>query len=71
VHSRIGDADLTGDQIVEITEHPEEHEEVPEEAGEASQLGEDETALTDLDEVVDAAVASVQREQESDADRER
>jgi hypothetical protein len=34
-------------------------------------LGEDETALTDLDEVVDAAVASVQSEQESESDRER
>jgi hypothetical protein len=33
--------------------------------------GEDETAITDLDEVVDAAVASVQSEQESDANRER
>jgi hypothetical protein len=71
VHARIGDADLTGEQIVEIAEHLEEHEEVPEEAGEASQLGEDETALTDLDEVVDAAVASVQSEQESESDRER
>jgi hypothetical protein len=71
VHARIADADLTGEQIVEIAEHLEEHEEVPEEAGEASQWGEDETALTDLDEVVDAAVASVQSEQESESDRER
>ena len=39
--------------------------------GEATQSGEDETAITDLDEVVDAAVASVQSEQESDANRKR
>ena len=66
-----GDADLTSEQIVEIAEHLEEHEEVAEEGGEATQSGEDETAITDLDEVVDAAVASVQSEQESDANRER
>jgi Ca2+/Na+ antiporter len=72
VHARIGDAELTSEQIVEIAEHLEEHEEAPgEEAVEASGSGEDETAPTDLDEVVDAAVASVQSEQESDADRER
>jgi hypothetical protein len=71
VHARLADADLTGEQIVEIAEHLEEHEEAAEEAGEASRSGEDETALTDLDEVVDAAVASVQSEQESDAGRER
>ena len=72
VHARIGDAELTSEQIVEIAEHLEEHEEAPgEEAAEVSGSGEDETALTDLDEVVDAAVASVQSEQESDADRER
>ena len=71
VHARLADADLTGEQIVEIAEHLEEHEEVAEEAGEATQSGEDETAITDLDEVVDAAVASVQSEQESDANRER
>ena len=71
VHARIGDADLTSEQIVEIAEHLEEHEEVAEEGGEATQSGEDETAITDLDEVVDAAVASVQSEQESDANRER
>jgi len=57
VHARIGDADLTSEQIVEIAEHLEEHEEVAEEGGEATQSGEDETAITDLDEVVDAAVA--------------
>jgi Ca2+/Na+ antiporter len=72
VHARLADADLTGEQIVEIAEHLEEHEEVAEkEAAEAGRSGEDETTLTDLDEVVDAAVASVQREQESDTDRER
>ena len=71
VHARIGDADLTGEQIVEIAEHLEEHEELAEEAEGASQAGDDETALTDLDEVVDAAVASVQSEQELDANRER
>jgi hypothetical protein len=72
VHARLADADLTGEQIVEIAEHLEEHEETPgEEAAEAGRSGEDETALTDLDEVVDAAVASVQSEQESNADRER
>ena len=66
-----GTPTLTSEQIVEIAEHLEEHEEVAEEAGEATQSGEDETAITDLDEVVDPAVASVQSEQESDANRER
>jgi hypothetical protein len=44
---------------------------VAEEAGAATQSGGDETAIADLDEVVDAAVASVQSEQGSDANRER
>ncbi|HKX15944.1 MAG TPA: hypothetical protein VJN19_12170 [Propionibacteriaceae bacterium] len=72
VHARLGDADLTGEQIVEIAERLEEHKEVsvPGEVS-ASQSGEDETAITDLEEVVDAAAASVQREPDSDADRGR
>ena len=56
---------------MEIAEHLEEHEELADGAGGTSRPGDDETALTDLDEVVDAAVASVQSEQESDANRER
>lgn len=72
VHARLADADLTGEQIVEIAEHLEEHEEAAEEeATEAGRSGEDEAPLTDLDEVLDAAVASVQREQQSESDRER
>jgi Ca2+/Na+ antiporter len=72
VHARFGDADLTGEQIVEIAERLEEHEEVsvPGELA-ASESGEDETAITDLEKVVDAAAASVQSEPESDADRGR
>jgi hypothetical protein len=70
VHARLADADLTGEQIVEIAEHLEEHEEVAEEkAAEAGRSGEGEATLTDLDEV--AAMASVQSEQESESDRER
>jgi hypothetical protein len=42
-----------------------------EEAAEAGQSGEGEAMLADLDEVVDAAVASVQNEQQSESDRER
>ena len=56
---------------LKIAEHLEEHEELAEEAGGASRPADDETALTDLDEFVDAAVASVQSEQESDANRAR
>jgi hypothetical protein len=72
VHARLGHADLTGEQIVEIAERLEEHEEVsvPGEVS-ASESGEDETAITDLEEVVDAAAASVQSEPDSDADRGR
>ena len=33
MHARLADADLTGEQIVEIAEHLEEHEELAEEAG--------------------------------------
>lgn len=72
VHARLADADLTGEQIVEIAEHLEEHEEVAEEeAAEAGRSGEGEAPLSDLDEVLDAAVASVQSEQQSESDRER
>ena len=72
VHAHLADADLASAQIVEIAEHLEEHEEVavPGEVA-ASQSGEDETAITDLEEVVDAGAASVQNEPESDADPER
>lgn len=72
VHARLADADLTGEQIVEIAEHLEEHEEVAEEeAAEAGRSGEGEAPLSDLDEVLDAAVASVHSDQEPESDRER
>lgn len=65
VHARLADAELTGEQIVEIAEHLEDHEEVAVDAGAEGQPSEDEAALTDLDDVVDAAVASLETEPDS------
>ena len=65
VHARIADAELTGEQIVEIAEHLEDHEELAVDAGADGQPSEDEAALTDLDDVVDAAVASLETEPDS------
>jgi len=74
VHARLGDADLASEQIVEIAERLEEQEHVPVD-GVESELSptssEDDTALTDLDKVVHAAVASAQTEAEADSNRER
>jgi hypothetical protein len=76
VHARLADADLTSEQVVEIAEHLErieDNEEVAADGDEvaASAGNEEESELADLEEVVDAAVASLQSEPESDAKRER
>jgi hypothetical protein len=73
VHARLADADLTSEQVVEIAEHLErieDNEEVIAKEAEAAGSSEDETALADLEEVVDAAVASAQVE-ESDGESKR
>jgi hypothetical protein len=73
VHARLADADLTSEQVVEIAEHLErieDNEEVTAEEVEGAGSSEDETALADLEEVVDAAVASAQVE-ESDGETKR
>ena len=66
------DADLTGEQVVEIAEHLERIEDVTgdEEAG-VGRPSDEETELADLEEVVDAAVASAQAEPESDREGDR
>ena len=71
VHARLADAELTGEQIVEIAEHLEDHEEVAIDAGAEGQPSEDEAALTNLDDVVDAAVASLETEPDSRDDSKR
>jgi hypothetical protein len=76
VHARLADADLTSEQVVEIAEHLErieDNEEVAADGDEvaASRGNEEESELADLEEVVDAAVASVQSEPESDGKREQ
>ena len=66
VHARLGDADLTSEEVVEIAEHLErieDNEEVIAKEVEAAGSSEDETAMADLEEVVDAAVASAQVEE--------
>jgi FlaA1/EpsC-like NDP-sugar epimerase len=75
VHARLADADLTSEQVVEIAEHLERIEDNEELAAEgdevaASRGNEEETELADLEEVVDAAVASAQSDPESDGKRE-
>jgi hypothetical protein len=75
VHARLADADLTGEQVVEIAEHLERIEDGEdvtgdEEAG-VSRPSDEETELADLEEVVDAAVASAQAEPESDREGDR
>jgi hypothetical protein len=73
VHARLADADLTSEQVVEIAEHLErieDSEEVTAKDAEASGSSEDEAALVDLEEAVDAAVASAQVE-ESDGEGKR
>jgi len=74
VHARLADADLTGEQVVEIAEHLERIEDneevVAEEAEGAGGSGDGEAAVADLEEVVDAAVASAQAE-ESGGDSKR
>jgi ABC-type multidrug transport system fused ATPase/permease subunit len=72
VHARLADADLTSEQVVEIAEHLErieDNEQVVAEEMEAAGSNEGE-ALADLEEVVDAAVASAQAE-ESDGESRR
>lgn len=75
VHARLGEADLTGEQVVEIAEHLERIEDSQEVAGDkvatADPSSEGEAEMADLEEVVDAAVTSAQAEPESDAQRER
>ena len=71
VHARLADTELTGEQIVEIAEHLEDHEEVAVDAGAEGQPSEDEAALTNLDDVVDAAVASLETEPDSRDDSKR
>jgi hypothetical protein len=71
VHARLADAELTGEQIVEIAEHLEDHEEAAIDAGAEGQPSEDEAALTNLDDVVDAAVASIETEPDSRGDSKR
>ena len=71
VHARLADTELTGEQIVEIAEHLEDHEEVAIDAAAEGQPSEDEAALTNLDDVVDAAVASLEREPDSRGDSKR
>ena len=76
VHARLADADLTSEQVVEIAEHLERIEDNEEVAAEGDEVAagrgnEEETELADLEEVVDAAVASAQAEPESDGQRER
>jgi hypothetical protein len=75
VHARLADADLTGEQVVEIAEHLERIEDGEdvtgdEEAG-VSRPSDEETELADLEEVVDAAVASAHAEPESDREGDR
>jgi hypothetical protein len=73
VHARLAEADLTSEQIVEIAEHLERLEDEEEvTADEAAGAGrdEDEAAIADLEEVVDA-VASAQAEHESDRESDR
>ena len=74
VHARLAQADLTGEQVVEIAEHLERIEDSEEVTAEqvevAGQVGDGGPAMADLEEVVDAAVASAQAE-ESDSDSKR
>ena len=67
-----GTLNLASEQIVEIAERLEEQEHVPVD-GVESELSatSSDTALTDLDKVVHAAVASAQTEAEADSNRER
>ena len=69
-----GTLNLASEQIVEIAERLEEQEHVPVDGVESelsATSSEDDTALTDLDKVVHAAVASAQTEAEADSNRER
>jgi hypothetical protein len=68
VHARLADADLGSEDVVEIAEHLERIEDNEEVAAEgAGESGDGESAIADLEEVVDAAVASAQAE-ESDSE---
>ena len=74
VHARLADVDLTGEEVVEIAEHLErieDNEEVAAEGADGAGGSRDgEAAIADLEEVVDAALASAQAE-ESDGESKR
>jgi hypothetical protein len=66
VHARHADADLDGGQVAEIVERLEDQEAA---GGEAAAAGSDGSGVADIDQAVDAAVASVQEDPQAPPER--